>query len=157
MGKNHRHKKNLKLEKGKTKLKSQKTQFLPKGKNVTDLSFKIKPIVLSQQLKVNEGEALSSRKLNLKDILNRLTHHNTTVKYDNCQQLLEIIKAEPAEFLKQNLARILKTLCPLVLDIEYKVRREAIKVLCNVLRLVSFKKFGFTIFTMANSRPPPRI
>lgn len=66
MGKNHRHKKQLKSEKAKTKLKTTKTKFLPKGLNVTDTSFKVKSIILPQQLKSNEETVpLSKRKLNV--------------------------------------------------------------------------------------------
>lgn len=136
MGKNHRHKKHLKSEKAKIKLKTAKTKFLPKGQNVTDLSFKIKPIVLPEQLKSKGDEVVSSRKLNLKEILNRLTHYNATVKHDNCQQLRELIHTENKEFLQQNLGRILKSVGPLLLDIEQKVRREAIKVVGHILQLV---------------------
>ncbi|GJQ85922.1 hypothetical protein Trydic_g21773 [Trypoxylus dichotomus] len=134
MGKNHRHKKFLKSEKAKTKLKNSKTKFLPKGQNITDVSFKIKPIVLTEQLRTKDDEVLSSRKLNLKEILNRLTHHNINIKHDNCQQLKELILRENGEFLKQNLASILKRVCPLVLDIESKVRSEAIKVIRAILQ-----------------------
>ncbi|KRT79412.1 hypothetical protein AMK59_8472 [Oryctes borbonicus] len=134
MGKNHRHKKFLKSEKAKIKLKNSKTKFLPKGQNITDVSFKIKPIILAEQLRAKEKEILSSRKLNLKEILNRLTHHNVNIKHDNCQQLKELILRENEEFLKQNLATILKRVCPLVLDIEIKVRNEAIKVIRAILQ-----------------------
>lgn len=69
MGKNNKHQKKLKSERSRVKLrvKSEKTKFLPKGLNVTDTTFKIKPICLPEQLqsKSNE-EPLSKRKLNTK-------------------------------------------------------------------------------------------
>ncbi|KAI4454773.1 hypothetical protein MML48_9g00001938 [Holotrichia oblita] len=133
MGKNHRHKKFLKSEKAKIKLKN-KIKFLPKGQNITDLSFKIKPIVLTEQLKSKENQVLSSRKLNLKEILNRMTHHNVNIKCENCQQLKELLHGENQDFLKQNLAGILKKLCPLILDVESRVRHEAIKVIKEILK-----------------------
>lgn len=67
MGKNHRHKKNLKADKGKVKLKQSKTKFLPKGLNETKATFKIKPIVLAEQLRERSSDLLlSRRKLNIK-------------------------------------------------------------------------------------------
>lgn len=67
MGKNHRHKKDIKAEKAKTKLKQTKTKFLPKGLNVTNTAFKVKPIVIPEQLKKKDDEEiLSKRKLNVK-------------------------------------------------------------------------------------------
>lgn len=67
MGRNNKHKKKLKAERSKVKLKNAKTKFLPKGENVTDASFKIKPIVLVQQLaEKTPNEFLSKRKLSVK-------------------------------------------------------------------------------------------
>lgn len=68
MGKNNRHQKNLKSEKAKVKLKTKKsTKPLPKGLNVTDTTFKVKKIVIREQLKHHEeSEILSRRKLNVK-------------------------------------------------------------------------------------------
>lgn len=64
MGKNHKHKKVLKSEKAKVKLKGKK---LAKETNVTDTNFKIKKIVLNKQLKINdEDDLLTKKKLNLK-------------------------------------------------------------------------------------------
>lgn len=59
----------LKTEKAKIKLKvkSEKTKFLPKGLNETKTDFKIKPIILPEQLKQKDTqELLSKRKLNVK-------------------------------------------------------------------------------------------
>lgn len=72
MGKAHQHMKKLKSEKAKVKLKGSKhlakgSKHLPKGTNVTDTSFKIKQIVIREQLKGGtEAEHLSKRKLNVK-------------------------------------------------------------------------------------------
>lgn len=143
MGRNHRRTKFLKSEKSKVKLKN-KTKFLPKGQNVTDLSFKIKPIVLTEQLKSKENQVLSSRKLNLKEILNRMTHHNVNIKCENCQQLKELLHGENPEFLKQNLASIFKKVCPLILDVESRVRHEAIKVIKEMLKSVRSSYDSFT-------------
>lgn len=71
MGKHNKHKRKLKQEKSKIKLrvKNEKTKFLPKGLNVTDTTFKIKPINLPQQLQAKTNqEPLSKRNLNTKVI-----------------------------------------------------------------------------------------
>lgn len=66
MGKNHRHQKQLKSEKAKVKLKTKGSQLLPKGLNITDASFKVKKIVIREQLKhQDETQILSKRKLNV--------------------------------------------------------------------------------------------
>lgn len=67
MGKNNRHQKNLKSERGKVKLKAKKAKVLPKGLNITDTTFKVKKILIREQLKQHEEtEILSRRKLNVK-------------------------------------------------------------------------------------------
>lgn len=67
MGKNHRHQKQLKSEKAKVKLKTGTKQPLPKGLNITDASFKVKKIVIREQLKQQDvTQILSHRKLNVK-------------------------------------------------------------------------------------------
>lgn len=67
MGKNNRHKKNIKSEKSKVKLKQTKAKLLPKGQNITDTTFKVKKIIIKEQLKEHEqSEILSRRKLNVK-------------------------------------------------------------------------------------------
>lgn len=67
MGRNQRHKKDIRAEKAKTKLKQPKTTFLPKGQNVTDTSFKVRPIVLVEQLRQKDSnDILSRRNLNVK-------------------------------------------------------------------------------------------
>lgn len=48
MGKNNRHKKQLKSERAKVKLKG---KTLPKGTNVTNTTFKVRKIIIGEQLK----------------------------------------------------------------------------------------------------------
>lgn len=65
-----KHKKKLREDKAKVKLKQSKTKFLPKGLNVTKTDFKIKPIVLAEQLKEKDASVpLSKRKLDVKVII----------------------------------------------------------------------------------------
>lgn len=92
MGKNHRHKKDLKAEKAKTKLKQSKTKFLPKGLNVTKTAFKIKPIVLPEQLKdKSSDDILSKRKLNVK-VCKHQQHQN------DLNNFLKFFKGPPQSY-----------------------------------------------------------
>lgn len=136
MGKNQRHKKHLKAEKAKVKLrvKSEKTKFLPRGANVTNTAFKIKPIVVQEQLKAKtDSEPLSKRKLNVKELLQRLKHYNVNVKRDSCIELRQIIAAYPEEILLKWSSQLLHDVCPLVLDKDSSVRRESVKLLNVIL------------------------
>jgi pre-rRNA-processing protein IPI1 len=66
MGKNNKHKKFLKSEKAKVKLKG-KNKLLAKGQNITDTSFKVKKIVIQSQLVQQlESEPVTRKNLNLK-------------------------------------------------------------------------------------------
>lgn len=140
MGKNHKHKKFLKSEKAKVKLrlKGQKTKFLPKGGNVTDTTFKIKPIVLQEQLKSkSESEPLSKRKLNVKELLLRLKHHSVNARKESCIELRQIIAAYPEEIIQKHISQLLHEACPLLLDRESVIRKEAVRLLAVILENVS--------------------
>lgn len=112
-----RYQKFLKSEKSKTKLKS-KIKDLPKGTNVTKTNFKVKKIVIKEQLKKHgETEALSTRKLNVKELLSRLNHFNTHSRTDALNGLKELITSHP-EILERNLGELVHGITPLVLNIE---------------------------------------
>jgi pre-rRNA-processing protein IPI1 len=67
MPKNHKHQKQLKSEKAKVKLKTKGSKQLPKGLNITDTNFKVKKIIIREQLKHQDvTQILSRRKLNVK-------------------------------------------------------------------------------------------
>lgn len=140
MGKNHRHKKHLKSEKAKVKLrlKGEKTKFLPKGANVTNTTFKIKPIVVQEQLKSKDDtEPLSRRKLNVGELLTRLKHYNATIRKDSCIELRQVIATYPDEVLQKSLSQLLHSVSPLISDKESVVRKEAVKLLDTILKYVS--------------------
>ncbi|XP_014228514.1 testis-expressed protein 10 homolog [Trichogramma pretiosum] len=137
MGKNNRHKKQLKSEKAKVKLKGA-NKFLPKGTNVTDASFKAKKILIREQLKEHEGDQiLSRRKLNLKELLVRLQHYNPSVRQDAIRELKDILAEHAINDLNIQLNSLLKGIAALVLDKERPVRREALKALNLVLSPLS--------------------
>jgi hypothetical protein len=60
-----RHKKFVRKEKSKVKLKVKKT-VLTKAQNVTDTKFKVRKIVLREQLKSGSVELQTKRKFNVK-------------------------------------------------------------------------------------------
>lgn len=111
-----RYQKFLKSEKSKTKLKAKKD--LPKGTNVTKTNFKVKKIVIKEQLKKHgDSEALSTRKLNVKELLSRLNHFNTHSRTEALNGLKELIASHPG-VLEQNLGELINGITPLVLNIE---------------------------------------
>ncbi|XP_013192833.2 testis-expressed protein 10 homolog [Amyelois transitella] len=133
-----RHQKFLKSEKSKTKLKAKKD--LPKGTNVTKTNFKIKKIVIKEQLKKHGvSEALSARKLNIKELLSRLNHFNTNSRTDALDGLKELVTIHP-EVLDQNLGQLVLGVSPLVLNIEKVIRHESFKVLHSILMKTNIEK-----------------
>ncbi len=67
MGRSGASQRQKKAEKAKVKLKGHATKFLPKGKNVTNTTFKVRKIVLQEQLKTPDGnQPLTKKKLNVK-------------------------------------------------------------------------------------------
>nr|CAH7737879.1 unnamed protein product [Callosobruchus chinensis] len=134
MGKNQRHKKNLKADKAKVKLKQSKTKFLPKGQNVTNTSFKIKPIILPEQLRAKESDIpLSRRKLDAKDLLARLRHYNENIRHSACEELADMFRIHTKELVSQYLAQIIVSISLLMQDRERKVRKAAVKAVNAIL------------------------
>ncbi|XP_066153725.1 testis-expressed protein 10 homolog [Euwallacea fornicatus] len=141
MGKNQRHKKNIKAEKAKVKLKSTKTKFLPKGQNVTNTAFKVRAIVLSEQLKDKTSESiLSKRKLNIKDLLSRVRHYNENVRNSACEELSEVVGVFTEEVVQQHLSQITLAISGLMQDRQTKVRKSAAKAVAAILEHVPYEK-----------------
>ncbi|CAG5028729.1 unnamed protein product [Parnassius apollo] len=133
-----RYQKFLKSEKAKTKLKGKKG--LPKGTNVTKTNFKVKKIVIKEQLKKHDNtEVLSSRKLNIKELLSRLTHFNTNARMEALSGLKELITLH-RHSLEENLGNLIHGITPLVLNVEKVVRRESVKVVHMLLSNVDIEK-----------------
>lgn len=116
MGKGTRHQKFLKSEKAKVKLKAKKE--LPKGTNVTNTTFKVKKIVLREQLKTAVNEPLSNYKLSLKELLSRLQHFNTTSRKDALNGLKQLITSNGEEILNVHVGQLISGVSPLALDKE---------------------------------------
>lgn len=140
MGKKNRSKKFLREEKSKVKLKK---KLLPKGQNITDVSFKTKKIVIREQLKSKEsGELLSHRKLNVKELFTRLQHHNTNMRQDGLNGLQEIVTNFKEEAVDLHLPQLIENITKLSLDSESSIRREAVKLLKLILAQVTEKEIA---------------
>ncbi|XP_065335602.1 testis-expressed protein 10 [Cloeon dipterum] len=134
MGKNHRHHKFLKSEKAKVKLKAKKT--LTKGQNITDTSFKVKKIVIQSQLAQQaDAEPVTKKKLSLKDLISRCEHHNTNMRVDALNGLLELASTH-LDTLVQNLYTYIRKCSHLCIDKESLVRKESLKLLQFILHAV---------------------
>lgn len=131
MGKHNKHQKRLRAEKAKTQLKKSKTKFLPKGQNVTDTTFKIKPIILPTQLE-NEHSKYSNE--HVKDLVSKLNHSHDGTKIYVCEELLKILSNPCVPFIRNNLAAVLAKLGIYMQEKQPKARKEGLKVLDVVLK-----------------------
>ncbi|KAH8387679.1 hypothetical protein KR093_008793 [Drosophila rubida] len=122
------HKKNLRAEKAKVKLKGAK---LPKGLNVTKTDFKVRKIEIRGQLK--EFTSSGERQLNLKEILSRLKHHNLKFRTDALRNVRDAIKQGQSEHLVGHLNELFQGIAAGSLDMEREVRRECYKTLDMLL------------------------
>uniref|UniRef100_A0A182JFZ7 Pre-rRNA-processing protein Ipi1 N-terminal domain-containing protein n=1 Tax=Anopheles atroparvus TaxID=41427 RepID=A0A182JFZ7_ANOAO len=117
-----------KAEKSKVKLKGAK---LPKGTNITKTNFKVRKIVIPEQLKLRnltDPTVLSHRSLSLKDCLAKLKHSNASSKCDGMRGIREIITKMPSE-LQRLLSSVIKDVASLAIDVERDVRRDCYKTL----------------------------
>lgn len=127
-----RHRKFLKAEKARTKLKGAK---LPKGLNVTKTEFKIRKIVIPEQLKdkSTSNQTLSRKLYSVKECLIRLGHNNPQHRSEALRNLKDIIETSPQEILDQHFSGVLKGIAEMAVDIERDNRREACRVLSLLL------------------------
>ncbi|XP_044742724.1 testis-expressed protein 10 homolog [Chrysoperla carnea] len=139
MGKNARHKKVVKSERAKVKLKAKK---LPKETNVTDTNFKIKKIIISKQLESHDGDLLTSKKLNIQDLLVRVRHYNVSSRTEALIGIRELISAYPTELIEKHLNALLENVTRLTTDIESSVRKQCYKVLPDILSSVPAVKIA---------------
>lgn len=118
-----KHKKFLKSEKAKVKLKGTK---LKAAQNVTKTDFKVRKIVLTEQLKnVQNLEVGERKKHNVNDCIARLKNSTSPEVISN---LREIILYQLDDFQK-HLETIIKIVANLSLSIEKNVRKDGFKIL----------------------------
>lgn len=135
------HRKFVKKEKASVKLKGTKT-VLPKGQNVTDTSFKVRKIVVKEQLKPHgENETVTrKRHQNIRELMCKLTHHNTGVRQEALAGLKELVTEHPNEVLNTNLLMLLDYTAQLLIDSQKNVRLAAISLLSSVLSQISVEQ-----------------
>lgn len=130
-----RHKKFVRKEKSKVKLKAKKT-VLTKAKNVTDTNFKVRKIVLREQLKTVVLEVQTKRKLNVRELLSKLHHYNSSVRKSNLEGLQQLVMHHSEDILDMHLAGLIEGTARLILDEEKDVRKSALKLLSFILTQV---------------------
>lgn len=118
-----KHKKFLKSEKAKVKLKATK---LKGPQNITKTDFKVRKIVITEQLRNVQKKEAGNRKVHsINDCLARLKNSTSAEVISN---LKDIILHQPDDFQK-HLEAIIKTVANLSLSIEKVDRKECFKVL----------------------------
>ncbi|XP_017064444.1 testis-expressed protein 10 homolog [Drosophila eugracilis] len=120
------HKKNLRAEKAKVKLKGAK---LPKGLNVTKTDFKVRKIEIREQLKESSYTESGQRQLNLKETLSRLKHHSVKFRTDALRNVRDSLKSGNADHLIGHLNELFQGIAAGALDIERSARQESFKTL----------------------------
>lgn len=123
-----KHKKFLKSEKAKIKL-NLKGAKLPKGLNVTKTDFKVKKIVIKEQISdIYNPDGTVIRKQNVKELLSKLQHHNATYRSEGIRYLKDILANHPDETNK-HFGPIVHGIAQQCLDVERDVRKESSKAL----------------------------
>lgn len=123
-----KHKKFVKSEKAKIKL-NLKGAKLPKGLNVTKTDFKVKKIVIKEQISdIYNPDGSVVRKQNVKELLTKLQHHNATYRTEGIRYLKDILANHPEETNK-HFGPIVHGIAQQCLDVEKDVRRESSKAL----------------------------
>lgn len=118
-----KHKKFLKSEKAKVKLKGNK---LKGPQNITKTDFKVRKIVITEQLKNVQVKEAGTRKVHsITDCLARLKNSSSVEVISN---LKDIILHQPEDFQK-HLESIIKVVANLSLSIEKFDRKECYKIL----------------------------
>ncbi|XP_017056287.1 testis-expressed protein 10 homolog [Drosophila ficusphila] len=120
------HKKNLRAEKAKVKLKGAK---LPKGLNVTKTDFKVRKIEIREQLKESQYTETGQRQLNLKETLSRLKHHSVKFRTDALRNVRDSLKSGNADHLIGHLNELFQGIAAGALDMERSARQESFKTL----------------------------
>ena len=129
--------KRKKEDRAKVQLKKPKTapgKFLPKGTNETKPELKIRKIVIPGQQQSSSGSAehgpITSKKLGLNDVLNKLGHFSQAVRTDGLEGLKELLSGSEARGLVLcNLTKLVTMLVNLVQDREKKIRQLAVTCL----------------------------
>lgn len=131
------HKKKLRAEKAKVKLKGAK---LPKGLNVTKTEFKVRKITIREQLKETQY-ADGQKQVNLKETLSKLKHHSSSFRIESLRNLRDAISINHPGLLS-HLNDVIQGIAAISLDMERDARRESFKTLSSLLGHLSTEAVG---------------
>ncbi|XP_073828919.1 testis-expressed protein 10 homolog [Musca autumnalis] len=122
------HKKKLRAEKAKVKLKGAK---LPKGLNVTKTEFKVRKITIREQLK--ESQFVDGLKqVNLKECLSKLKHHSSNFRSEALKNLRDAIAISHPGIMG-SLSELIQGISAVCLDQDRDARRESCKTFAALL------------------------
>ncbi|XP_013103081.1 testis-expressed protein 10 [Stomoxys calcitrans] len=122
------HKKKLRAEKAKVKLKGAK---LPKGLNVTKTEFKVRKITIREQLKESQFSD-GIRQTNIKECLSKLKHHSSNFRIEALRNLRDAVSVNHVG-LTASLSELIQGISAICLDQEREPRRESFKTLSALL------------------------
>ncbi|XP_004535067.1 testis-expressed protein 10 homolog [Ceratitis capitata] len=129
------HKKKLRSEKAKVKLKATK---LPKGLNVTKTEFKVRKITIREQLKESQY-ADGERQINLKETISRLKHHSSNARADALRNLREALIAKRIN-VTGYMHSLVQSVSAIALDVDKDTRRDSFKVLKCLLTSLTLEE-----------------
>lgn len=125
-----------KQDRSKVKLKETKTH-LPKGQNVTDTNFRVKKVIIRDQVHQHKvGEILNKKNLSCQELITRLSHHNVGLKIDALSGLKELLTQHAKHIIESNVANLIESISKLTLDESSFVRKDANKLLGTILSQV---------------------
>ncbi|GFO11676.1 testis-expressed sequence 10-like protein [Plakobranchus ocellatus] len=133
-------KKKKKQDFQKVKLKVGKR--LPKGDNVTNLSFKTRQIQLTQRIKDDAGQGLvTKKKENVQDLLRQCDHHSSSSRLSAVMGLRELWLSSYTEMMvptnTYGYSTILKKLSHLLIDNEATVRHAVVNLFKVILNKIT--------------------
>lgn len=126
------------------KVKFKVGKKLPKGDNVTNLSFKTRQIKLTQRIKEDDGQKpITKNKLSIQDLLRQCDHHSSSARVNAVCGLKELWLNNTSELLVPTNVNgygvILKKLSTLLIDNEAVVRHTVINLFKLILNRLAVK------------------
>lgn len=109
------------------KVKFKVGRTLKKNTNITDTSFKAKKIFIREKEK-SKTEPTTHRKLNVKELLIRLRHHNPSARIEALTGLSELLSEHP-EIVISSLSLLIEKISEMIIDNDDTVRKTALKTL----------------------------
>lgn len=121
------------------KVKLKVGKRLPKGQNVTNLSFKTRQIHLTQRIKDDDGQGLfTKKKENVHDLLRQCDHHSSSTRLSAVMGLREMWTSNHKEMMVPTniygYSTILKKLSSLLIDNEVTVRHAVVNLFKVILQ-----------------------